>query len=30
VLHDTGNHVLDQYRRWVLEQALGDSEFYLF
>jgi hypothetical protein len=28
VLHDTGNHVLDQYRRWVLDQALGDSEFH--
>jgi hypothetical protein len=28
VLHDTGNQVLDQYRRWVLDQALGDSEFH--
>jgi hypothetical protein len=28
VLHDTGNHVLDEYRRWVLEQALGDSAFH--
>jgi hypothetical protein len=28
VLHDTGNHILDEYRRWVLEQALGDSAFH--
>ncbi|MDQ1425476.1 MAG: hypothetical protein QOD72_2974, partial [Acidimicrobiaceae bacterium] len=28
VLHDTGNNVLDQYRQWVLEQALGDTAFH--